>query len=246
MRDLAVKLSKVNTYVEILKENNIEIIQHRKNIVKIPVIDPEINIEEDVSAIKLSSICFDQAKKMERKIKSIEIASNKLKTDLDKIKSKVNEDEKIKSSIKVKEEMQWFEKFRWFITSEGNLVIGGRDAQSNVNIIKKYAKQDNLVFHSDITGSPFFITEDGISDKTVNEIAIATASFSRAWRTQSTVDVYYVKYDQVKKGAPSGMSMPKGSFMIEGKKTILKKVKLELAIGAVIHNGKHTLSLIHI
>ena len=241
LRDLAVKLSKVNTYVEILKENNIEIIQHRKNIVKIPVIDPEINIEEDVSAIKLSSICFDQAKKMERKIKSIEIASNKLKTDLDKIKSKVNEDEKIKSSIKVKEEMQWFEKFRWFITSEGNLVIGGRDAQSNVNIIKKYAKQDNLVFHSDITGSPFFITEDGISDKTVNEIAIATASFSRAWRTQSTVDVYYVKYDQVKKGAPSGMSMPKGSFMIEGKKTILKKVKLELAIGAVIHNGKHTI-----
>ena len=165
----------------------------------------------------------------------------KLKSDLDKIRNKVNKQEESKSSIKIKEEALWFEKFRWFVSLEGDLVIGGRDSQSNVDIIKKYAKQNDLVFHSEIVGSPFFIIKEGVSDTTITETATATASFSRAWKSQNSVDVYYVKYEQVKKGAPSGMSMPKGSFMIEGKKTILKKVKLELAIGAVMHNGKYTI-----
>ena len=241
LRDLAVELSKANSYNEILDGREIEIIKHRHNIIKIPFIDSEIEIDKEISAIKLSSLCFDHAKKLERKIGSIEIASLKLKSDLDKIRNKVNKQEESRSSIKIKEETLWFEKFRWFVSLEGDLVIGGRDSQSNVNIIKKYAKQNDLVFHSEIVGSPFFIIKEGVSDTTITETATATASFSRAWKSQSSVDVYYVKYEQVKKGAPSGMSMPKGSFMIEGKKTILKKVKLELAIGAVMHNGKHTI-----
>ena len=241
LRDLAVELSKANSYTEILDGREIEIIKYRQSIIKIPFIDSEIEIDKEISAIKLSSLCFDHAKKLERKVESIEIASLKLKSDLDKIRNKVNKQEESKSSIKIKEEALWFEKFRWFISLEGDLVIGGRDSQSNVDIIKKYAKQNDLVFHSEIIGSPFFIIKEGVSDTTITETATATASFSRAWKSQSSVDVYYVKYEQVKKGAPSGMSMPKGSFMIEGKKTILKKVKLELAIGAVMHNGKYTI-----
>ena len=241
LRDLAAELSKANSYTEILDGREIEIIKYRHNIIKIPFIDSEIEIDKEISAIKLSSLCFDHAKKLERKIESIEIASLKLKSDLDKIRNKVNKQEESKSSIKIKEEALWFEKFRWFISLEGDLVIGGRDSQSNVDIIKKYAKQNDLVFHSEIVGSPFFIIKEGVSDTTITETATATASFSRAWKSQNSVDVYYVKYEQVKKGAPSGMSMPKGSFMIEGKKTILKKVKLELAIGAVMHNGKYTI-----
>ena len=241
LRDLAVELSKSNSYNEILDGREIEIIKYRQSIIKIPFIDSEIEIDKEISAIKLSSLCFDHAKKLERKVESIEIASLKLKSDLDKIRNKVNKQEESKSSIKIKEEALWFEKFRWFISLEGDLVIGGRDSQSNVDIIKKYAKQNDLVFHSEIIGSPFFIIKEGVSDTTITETATATASFSRAWKSQNSVDVYYVKYEQVKKGAPSGMSMPKGSFMIEGKKTILKKVKLELAIGAVMHNGKYTI-----
>ena len=241
LRDLAAELSKANSYTEILDGREIEIIKYRHSIIKIPFIDSEIEIDKEISAIKLSSLCFDHAKKLERKIESIEIASLKLKSDLDKIRNKVNKQEESKSSIKIKEETLWFEKFRWFVSLEGDLVIGGRDSQSNVDIIKKYAKQNDLVFHSEIIGSPFFIIKEGVSDTTITETATATASFSRAWKSQNSVDVYYVKYEQVKKGAPSGMSMPKGSFMIEGKKTILKKVKLELAIGAVMHNGKYTI-----
>jgi len=241
LRNIATELSKANSYIEILKGRNIEIIKYRYNVIKIPFIDSEKELEENIAPIKLSSLCFDYAKKMEKKIKAIEIASNRLKGDLERIRNKINEREEMKPVIKVKEEMLWFEKFRWFISPEGILAIGGRDAQSNVNIIKKYAKQNDLVFHSDIVGSPFFIIKDGISEISIAEIATATASFSRAWRTQTSVNVYYVKYEQVKKGAPSGMSMSKGSFMIEGKKNILKNVKLELAVGAVKYQDKYTI-----
>ena len=241
LRNIATELSKANSYIEILEGRNIEIIKYRYNVIKIPFIDSEKELEENIAPIKLSSLCFDYAKKMEKKIKAIEIASNRLKGDLERIRNKINEREEMKPVIKVKEEMLWFEKFRWFISPEGILAIGGRDAQSNVNIIKKYAKQNDLVFHSDIVGSPFFIIKDGISEISIAEIATATASFSRAWRTQTSVNVYYVKYEQVKKGAPSGMSMSKGSFMIEGKKNILKNVKLELAVGAVKYQDKYTI-----
>lgn len=238
LRDLAIKLSKSSNYKEILDNKNVEFIKRRNNIIRIPLIDPKRDLDEDITAIKLSSICFDQAKKIEKKVKSIEIATKKLSKDLGIITNNIdNQEEEI--SLKIKENSLWFEKFRWFISSEGILAIGGRDAQSNVNIIKKYAKSDDLVFHSDIIGSPFFILNNNANDSTIKEVAIATVAFSRAWKTQTHTNVYYVKSEQVKKGAPSGMYLPKGSFMIEGKKNIIKKIKLELAIGAIKYEGRY-------
>ena len=70
---------------------------------------------------------------------------------------------------------------------------------------------------------------------------MATGSFSRAWRTQIPVDVYFVKPEQVKKGAPSGSYLPKGSFLIEGKKNIIKNIKPEIAIGAIKYENKYTI-----
>ena len=45
-----------------------------------------------------------------------------------------HEEKKIKASKK----KEWFEIFRWFYTSEGFFVIGGRDATTNDIIIKKH------------------------------------------------------------------------------------------------------------
>ena len=84
LRNIATELSKANSYIEIFKGKNIEIIKYRKNVIKIPFIDSEKELEENIAPIKLSSLCFDYAKKMEKKIKAIEIASNKLKGDLEK------------------------------------------------------------------------------------------------------------------------------------------------------------------
>jgi len=46
---------------------------------------------------------------------------------------------------------EWYEKFRWFISSDDFLILGGRDATSNEIVIKKHTEKNDLVFHR-----PFF------------------------------------------------------------------------------------------
>ena len=43
---------------------------------------------------------------------------------------------------------------------------------------------------------------------------------------------------QVKKGAPTGQFLPKGSFVIEGKKNFVKNLEIKLAIGLSFANNK--------
>ena len=113
----------------------------------------------------------------------------------------------------------WFERYRWFFTSDGFLVVGGRDSSSNSAVIRKHLEKDDKVFHGEIYGSPFFLLKDDGSSiaSSLNEVAHATVCFSRAWKeSMYGTNAYWVNPDQVKKGAPSGQSMAKGSFMIEG------------------------------
>ena len=44
----------------------------------------------------------------------------------------------------------WFEKFVWFITTENYLVIGGRDAQQNEILVKRYMRAGE--FHGVLEG----------------------------------------------------------------------------------------------
>ncbi len=129
---------------------------------------------------------------------------------------------------------EWYEKYRWFITSEGFLSVGGRDASSNEAILRKYLKPEDLVFHAELPGSPFFIISSKAGEASIKEVATATASFSRAWRMGLTAaDVYYVKGDQVSFSAPSGEYLKKGAAMILGKRNYVKGVKLKLGVGLI-------------
>jgi len=137
---------------------------------------------------------------------------------------------KLKRQIK----REWFEKFRWFHTSNGLLAIGGRDATSNEVLIKKHLEVGDIVFHTEMSGSPFFILKSGRdADKLdITEVAIATASYSRAWKLSMVdADVFYVNPEQVSKQANPGEYLNKGSFMVRGKRNFLN-VKLEVSIGS--------------
>ena len=97
-------------------------------------------------------------------------------------------------------------------------------------IIKKYAEKGDLIFHTELAGSPFFLIKaEGkeIPSQTKEETAQATASFSRAWNQGlTTAEVYAIAPDQVKKE----LGLPKGAFMIHGKREYFKPV-IKLYIG---------------
>jgi len=188
------------------------------------------NIDEN------AAVYFEKAKKIKRKIEGAEKA---LKENLKKLQDLEGKREKIvlekSKQEKLKERKQeWYEKFRWFISSEGFLVIGGRDATSNEIVVKKHTEPDDLVFHTDMAGSPFFVVKSDhkeIGEKTKEETADATCTFSRAWKLGlQTSSVFYVKPGQVSKKTKAGEFMGKGAFMVYGKTTHINN-KVNLSVG---------------
>ena len=194
------------------------------------VLDLIKNIDENAAAY------FEKAKKVKKKIEGAEEALNQSLKRLRELELKEEKAILEKSSAaKLKERKQeWYEKFRWFISSEGFLVIGGRDATSNEIVVKKHAQPNDLIFHTDMAGSPFFVVKgDGkpVGEKTKEEAADATVTFSKAWKLgMQTSPVFYVNPEQASKKTKAGEYMGKGAFMIYGKTNYINN-KLNLAVG---------------
>ncbi|MFP3984690.1 MAG: ribosome rescue protein RqcH [Candidatus Bathyarchaeia archaeon] len=179
---------------------------------------------------------YEKAKKAEKKIVGAEKAiTGTLRRIEDLKQQKKIVVEKTEKPVKKRRKKAWYEKFWWFHTSEGFLVVGGKDAVTNEVLIKKYMEQHDLVFHADITGAPFvLIKTEGKkpSQQSICEAAQLAASHSRAWKAKfSAIDVYWVHPEQVSKTPPPGEYLSKGAFMIHGKKNYVKKTPVRLAIG---------------
>lgn len=69
---------------------------------------------------------------------------------------------KFKQSVvkTVQRKVFWFEKFIWFISSENYLVIGGRNAQQNEALVKKYMDKNDLFMHSELHGAAVVILKN--------------------------------------------------------------------------------------
>jgi predicted ribosome quality control (RQC) complex YloA/Tae2 family protein len=167
---------------------------------------------------------FDQAKKYKKKIPGIKKTIALYKDKLAKAEE-LNSQERVVREPKPKKE--WFEKFRWFISSDDFLVIGGRDATTNEIIVKKYLDKNDIVFHTELPGSPFVVIKNPesktIPAQTIKESAEFCSSFSKSWKAgRTSAEVYHISPEQVSKEAPSGMAaLAKGSFMINGKRNYI-------------------------
>ncbi|MBW2990529.1 DUF814 domain-containing protein [Candidatus Woesearchaeota archaeon] len=179
------------------------------------ILDIRKSVEENASHY------FEKSKKAKKKLAGAKDAVEMYKHKLGSLKQeKIQE----KAVVKKKAKKEWFEKFRWFISSDDYLVIGGRDATTNEIVIKKYAEKNDLVFHTDMAGSPFVVIKnkqaEQIPEATMQEAAVFTAVFSRAWKQgMATLAVFSVKPEQVSKKAKSGEYLAKGAFMIYGETT---------------------------
>lgn len=182
------------------------------------------------STAAAASILFERAKQLESDSKKVDEVIRKLTADYSKLPASKGP----KKSPLARKKQEWFEKFRWFTTSDGRLAIGGRDAQSNSVLVKRHLEPGDTIYHADLFGSPFFVLKDGKNqtEADVTEVAQATASFSSAWKTGlAAADVYWVAPDQVSASAPSGEYLAKGSFAIRGKKNYIAHSLVEVTIG---------------
>src|SRR3989338_9392896 len=194
----------------------------------------EIKIDLRKKVLENASLYYEKSKKSKEKLAG---ARKALDETFKKI-ARLDEDNEVTyaKSIAGPKKKEWYEKFRWFFSSDNFLVIGGKDAMSNEILIKKYTEPNDFVFHADIQGAPFFVIKNSsgkeIPESTIREAAEAAACYSKAWKSGiGNCDVYYVKPEQVSKTAESGEYIPKGGFMIRGQKNWFRNVELKIAIG---------------
>ena len=142
---------------------------------------------------------------------------------------------------RVKKNLKWYEKLRWFVSSDGILVVCGRDAGTNESVVKKYLEQNDIYLHADIHGAPSVVAKvpsNSLNDNLLKELGEFSASFSSAWTKNFTSqDVYWVEPDQVSKTPVSGEFVPKGAFIIRGHRNYIRGCKLEISIGLVEYDG---------
>ncbi len=186
---------------------------------------------------------FEKGKKAKAKIEGLRTALKRFELQREKL---LKEKESVIARLdkqkpaKSQREKQWYEKFRWFYSSEGFLCIGGRDATTNDIIVKKNTQPGDLIFHTEAPGSPFFIIKADnktIGEATKEETAQAAAAYSKGWKLGvSSMEVYHVTPEQVTKEAKAGEYLTKGAFMVIGKRTYYHPT-LELAIG-ILDDGR--------
>ena len=197
-----------------------------------------IEIKKDVN--ENANLFYEKSKKMKRKIDGAKIAMDNTEAKLLALKEEEEEFEVEKPKAIERKAREWYERFRWFTSSEGNIVLGGRDASSNEVVVKKYMEDSDIYFHADAYGAPHVIVKDGskVTDITLNEAAIFAVSFSSLWKDgYGGGDAYWVKPDQVTKEAPSGEYLKKGAFAIKGKRNYIRSVSIKLTIG-ITSEGK--------
>ncbi|KAH8295264.1 hypothetical protein KR018_009454, partial [Drosophila ironensis] len=165
--------------------------------------------------------------------KTVDASQKALKSAERKTQQTLKEVRTISNIVKARK-VFWFEKFYWFISSENYLVIGGRDAQQNELIVKRYMRPKDIYVHAEIQGASSVIicnpTGEEIPPKTLLEAGSMAISYSVAWDAKVVTNAYWVTSEQVSKTAPTGEYLATGSFMIRGKKNFLPSCHLIMGL----------------
>ena len=196
----------------------------------------KFKIDLKKTAIENAQIIYSKAKKANKKIVGAKKAAKITEKKILLQKENQQQVETRKAILLKKPKEKWYEKYRWFISSDNILIVGGRDASSNEVIVKKHMNNNDLFFHASVRGASVCIIKNDLNEKipetTINETAKFASCYSSAWKLGwGNVDIYYVLPEQVSKTPKSGEFLKQGSFVITGKKNFLSKAYLEISIG---------------
>ena len=204
--------------------------------------DLDLTVDVRLSATDNANHLFQRSKQLEKKIKGASIAIEDTEKKIAQLQEKrSNELIRVEAEkLDIRRKKHWYEKFRWFRTSNGMLVLGGRDASSNQQLIRKYLEDSDLFFHADFAGAPVVIVKtEGreVPDEELFEVATYAVSYSRAWKAGwSAADTYWVTSKQVSLSAPSGEFLPKGSVMVRGERNYIRNAPVRIAVGLILED----------
>lgn len=215
--------------------NRIKGFNEQERFFTVKVENKTIKLRPGDNLESIASKYYDKAKESESKIGKVKKAREKTKKELNSLEKEEIDIEDVMEDKTKKRSKKWFEKYRWFYSSEGYLVICGRDAQTNDMLVKKHMEKNDLYFHADFDGAPSVVVKNGqeAGEETIEQAAKAAITFSKTWKAGIGSDnVYYVKPDQVTQEPESGEYLPKGAFIVRGERNYIRNVNVEASVGA--------------
>ncbi len=233
--------------------------------VTLEIDDTRVTVEASIGVEKNADLLYQEAKRVEGKKEGAQAAIEDTREDLEAAKERrdeweaedhdgsgaadADEDEAeedvdwlSENSIPVRQTEQWYERFRWFHTSDGYLVIGGRNADQNEELVKKYMERGDKFLHAQAHGGPVTVLKAtgpsessrdvDLPDSSVDEAATFAVSYSSVWKDgKHAGDVYMVDPDQVSKTPESGEYLEKGGFAIRGDRTYFRDQEVDVSVG---------------
>ncbi|HUR61883.1 MAG TPA: ribosome rescue protein RqcH [Candidatus Thermoplasmatota archaeon] len=133
----------------------------------------------------------------------------------------------------------WFESYRWTITPSGLVAVGGRNASQNDQVVKKYLRDGDRYVHAEIHGAPSVVVRpaEGTVPEIPPEDLRAACHFavtsSRAWRQSGSATAYWVTASQVSKTPRSGEFVPRGAWIIHGKRNVEPDLPMRWWVGRI-------------
>ncbi|MFP4626565.1 MAG: ribosome rescue protein RqcH [Natronomonas sp.] len=237
-------------------------IDEAEGTVTIQLDGESIELYPDVGVEKNADRLYTEAKRIREKKEGAMEAIEDTREDLEAVRQRRDEweaedgamdddedggeeyetDYRSMGSIPIRADEKWYERFRWFRTSDGFLVLGGRNADQNEELVKKYMDPSDRFFHAQAHGAPVTVlkatapderaTDVSIPDTSREEAARFAISYSSVWKEGAFAgDVYEVAPEQVSKTPESGEFIEKGSFVIRGDREYYRDVAVGVAIG---------------
>lgn len=183
------------------------------------------------------------AQQSERAMKS---AEQKVKQDL---KKGLKQEKPLMQPIR---QQMWFDKFLWFISSDGYLVLAGKDAVQSEMLYTRHLRKGDIYCHAEVQGAASVIIknnpaapESPVPPSTLAQAGVLSISTSTAWESKAVMAAWWVKAEQVSKTLPRGDILPPGSFTVKGEKNYLPPSPLLVGFAVLFRvteesQAKHT------
>jgi predicted ribosome quality control (RQC) complex YloA/Tae2 family protein len=216
----------------------------KEGVVVLELDSTEVRIDLRKNASQNAEGYYEKSKKARRKIPQAVAATRETVAKIRRLKERGKEAMKVadkRPEKRVVKKKAWYEKFRWFVSSDGFLVLGGRDASTNEVLVKRHMEPHDIFVHAEIHGAPAVVVKtEGreVPATTIQEAFDFAASYSKAWKHGIYgLDVYWVRPEQVSKTTEHGEYVTRGAFIIRGKRNFGKGV-VEAAVGVKIEDGE--------
>ena len=187
---------------------------------------------------------YDQKKTAAAKEqKTLQASSRALKSTEKKIEADLKKGLKQEvQTLRATRHQFFFEKFFYFISSDGYLILGGKDAQQSEILYRKHLKKGDVYVHADLNGATSVVVKNNpmtpdapIPPGTLSQAGALAVCSSSAWESKAVMAAWWVNAEQVSKtveGTGQYLSGD-GDFYVRGQKSFLPPSQLLLGFGVL-------------